>query len=45
MIVYSDPAEDGYGKGEVFPDGPVGARPATCSAAASPTTTSCPAIR
>ena len=24
MIVYSDPAEDGYGKGEVFPSGPWG---------------------
>ena len=24
MIVYSDPAEDGYGKGEVFPKGPWG---------------------
>ena len=44
MIVYSDPAEDGAGKGAVFPTGR-GARPATCSAAASPTTTSCPAIR
>ena len=24
MIVYSDPAEDGYAKGEVYPDGPWG---------------------
>ncbi len=24
MLIYSDPAEDGYGKGKVFPDGPWG---------------------
>ncbi len=24
MIVYSDPAEDGYGQGDVYPDGPWG---------------------
>src|SRR6185295_5974669 len=24
MIVYSDPQEDGYGKGDVYPDGPWG---------------------
>ena len=44
LLIYSDPAEDGYTRGKVFPDGPWGPR-ATCSVVRSPTTTSFPAIR
>ena len=44
ILIYSDPAEDGYKKGKVDPNGP-GARNITFSAARSPTTSWCPAIR
>ena len=44
ILIYSDPAEDGYKRGKVDPDGPWG-RSITFSAARSLTTSWCPAIR
>ena len=43
ILIYSDPAEDGYQKGKVFPDGPWGPE-ATFSTARSPMTSWFPAI-
>ncbi len=44
-LIYSDPADDGYAEGDVYPKG--GGRPPTAasSAARSPTCRSIPAIR
>jgi len=44
LLIYSDPADDGFKKGKTYPDGPWG--PESISSAAAPSTTfACPAIR
>ena len=44
-LIYSDPRDDGYFQGDVYPQGRAGATNTARSAARSPTCRSIPAIR